>query len=109
LSAPDARLFDEGGRQIATHFAGPTWRSTDGSQVKGKVVAQESPDSDAIPWLLLTAIEHSGAGIMSNVDSIQRIDTKGGTAPVTGCDAQHQGEKTRVGYTADYVFYSAVR
>ena len=109
LSAPDAKLFDDTGKEIATHFAGPTWQSTDGSQVKGKVVAQSVPDSDSIPWLLLTAVDHSGKGIMSDVVTIQRLDTKGGKAPAIGCDAQHEGEKRRVNYTADYYFYSAAQ
>ena len=39
LKAPDARLLDEHGQVIGTHFAGPTWRLTDGSEIKGKVIA----------------------------------------------------------------------
>jgi hypothetical protein len=36
LKAPDADLFDEGGRRIGRHFAGPTWEaSDDGSKVIG--------------------------------------------------------------------------
>ncbi|MGA2961296.1 MAG: DUF3455 domain-containing protein [Candidatus Korobacteraceae bacterium] len=109
LSAPDAKLFDDTGKEIATHFAGPTWQSTDGSQVRGKVLAQSVPDSASIPWLLLNAVDHSGTGVMSNVVTIQRLDTKGGKAPAIGCDAQHAGEKRRVNYTADYYFYSAAK
>lgn len=109
LSAPDAKLFDDTGKEVATHSAGPTWQSTDGSQVKGKVVAQSVPDPDSIPWLLLTAVDHSGMGIMSDVFSIQRLATKGGKAPAIGCDAQHEGEKRRINYTADYYFYSAAK
>lgn len=40
LRAPDAKLFDESGQQVGTHFAGPTWRWSDGSQVTGKAGAQ---------------------------------------------------------------------
>jgi hypothetical protein len=109
LSAPDAKLFDDAGKEIATHFAGPTWQSTDGSQVKGKVVAQSVPDSDSIAWLLLTVVDHNGMGIMSDVVTIQRLDTQGGKAPAIGCDAQHEEEKRRVNYTADYYFYSAAK
>ena len=36
LKAPDARLLDERGQVIGTHFAGPTWRLNDGSEVKGQ-------------------------------------------------------------------------
>lgn len=109
LSAPDAKLIDDNGAPVAKHFAGPTWQSTDGSQVKGKVVSQTAPDPDSIPWLLLTAIDHSGTGIMSDVTTIRRLNTKGGKAPTTGCDAQHQGEKWRVSYTADYYFYAPAK
>ncbi len=109
LSAPDANLVDDNGEAIAKHFAGPTWQSTDGSQVKGKVVSQAAPDPDSIPWLLLTATDHTGTGIMSDVRTIRRLNTKGGKAPTTGCDAQHQGEKSRVSYTADYYFYALAK
>ena len=107
LSAPDARLTDDAGKEVAKHFAGPTWQSTDGSQVKGKVVSQTSPDPESIQWLLLTAVEHSGTGVMSGVRTIQRLNTKGGKASVTGCDAQQQGKTLRINYTADYNFYAS--
>jgi len=109
LSAPEATLVDQAGTEVAKHFAGPTWQAIDGSQVKGKVAAQVAPDPDSIPWLLLTAVDHSGAGVLSDVVAIQRINTKGGKAPANGCDAQHQGEKMRVPYTADYYFYTSVK
>ena len=35
FSAPDATLFNAAGRQIGTHFAGPTWQMEDGSKVVG--------------------------------------------------------------------------
>jgi len=107
LKAPDAELSDEGGKVIGHHFAGPAWQLNDKSQVTGKVVARfDSPDSGAIPWLLLSAVDHSGTGPMSNVSYIQRLNTKGGKAPATGCDAAHSGAETRVAYSADYFFYS---
>jgi hypothetical protein len=109
LSGPEATLTDDTGKVIAKHFAGPTWQSTDGSQVKGKVVSQTAPDPDSIAWLLLVAVDHSGDGVMSDVRNIQRLNTKGGKAPAAGCDAQHQGDKTRAHYTADYYFYGAAK
>ena len=55
LKAPDARLLDEHGQVIGTHFAGPTWRLADGSEVKGKAIAnQPSPDPSSVPWLLVS-------------------------------------------------------
>ena len=109
FSAPEATLTDDAGKAVAKHFAGPTWQSTDGSLVKGKVVSQASPDPESVPWLLLTAVDHSGAGLMSDVQTIQRLNTKGGKASATGCDLQHQGEKSRVNYTADYNFYAPAK
>jgi len=106
LKAPDAQLFDESGKAIGHHFAGPTWQLNDTSAVTGKVAARfDPPDKDAIPWLLLTAVDHSGSGLMNNVTHIQRLNTKGGKAPAAGCDGSHVGDETRVPYTADYFFY----
>jgi hypothetical protein len=106
LARPDAKLFDESGKQVGTHFAGPTWESVDGSRVVGKAAANATPDPDSIPWLLVKAVDHKGEGWMKGVTSIQRLSTKGGKAPATGCDAQHKGQETRSHYTAVYVFYS---
>ena len=106
LTAPDANLFDDAGRRVGRHFAGPTWQSSDGSRVVGKAVANATVDAHSIPWLLVSAIDHSGQGAMAGVSSIQRVHTHGGKAPATGCDAGHKGEETRVAYTADYYFYS---
>jgi len=106
LKAPDAQLFDENGKAVGRHFAGPSWQLNGTSTVVGKVAARfDSPDKDAIPWLLLTAADHSGNGLLSNVTHIQRLNTKGGKAPAAGCDASHAGSETRVPYTADYFFY----
>jgi hypothetical protein len=106
FSRPDARLFDESGKQIGSHFAGPTWEYSDGSRVTGKAISNATPDPQSISWLLLEAKGHEGSGLLSSVTSIQRIETKGGTAPVAVCDAQHKGQETRSHYTAIYRFYS---
>jgi Protein of unknown function (DUF3455) len=106
LSRPDAKLFDETGKQVGAHFAGPTWQWSDGSRVTGKPIANATPDPESIPWLLLTATGHIGDGVMKNVSSIQRLQTKGGKAPADGCGASHKGEQARVAYTADYYFYA---
>lgn len=107
LSAPEAILTDDGGKEIATHFVGPTWQAMDGSQVQGKALAQALPDPESIPWLLITAIEHKGNGVMNPIAYIQRLHTKGGKAPTGGCDASDTDKKVRIPYTADYYFYSA--
>jgi hypothetical protein len=60
---------------------------------------------DWIPWLLLTAIDHQGDGAFRNISSIQRLQTKGGKPPASGCDAAHKGQESRSHYTAVYYFY----
>ena len=106
LKAPDAQLFDKDGKPFGKHFAGPSWEASDGSRVVGKAVANvPSPEPDSIPWLLVNIVSHEGSGVLSRATTIQRLNTKGGKAPATGCDAAHAGQELRVPYSADYLFY----
>jgi hypothetical protein len=106
FQAPEAKLTDEHGRVLGKHYAGPTWESIDGSTVVGEVKAHEDgPDPRAIPWLLLQAKSTSGNGVFSHVRSIQRLQTTGGKAPSTACDASNANQMARVPYTAQYYFY----
>ena len=106
LKGPNANLFNAQGQHIAKHYAGPTWEANDHSAVVGKVVASAaSPDQKSIPWLLLSAVNHSGSGVMTGILSIQRLNTNGGAAPASGCDTAHAGAEIRASYTADYRFY----
>ncbi|MGH9712230.1 MAG: DUF3455 domain-containing protein [Candidatus Acidiferrales bacterium] len=108
LKAPDAQLFDKSGKPFGKHFAGPSWEANDGSRVTGKAIANEpSPDPDSIPWLLVSVVSHTGDGILARATSIQRLNTKGGKAPASGCDASHSGQELRVAYTADYLFFAS--
>jgi len=108
LTAPEADLFEPNTKSLGKHYAGPTWESLDGSKVVGKLVAKaDAPVPGAIPWLLLEATSNLGAGIFSQVKSVQRVDTSGGLAPEEGCDAAHAGAVARVGYAAKYYFYVA--
>lgn len=108
LKGPDALLFDASGKLVAKHYAGPTWKANDGSSVRGKVLANApAPRPNAVPWLLLSAADHEGNGIMSKVENIQRLHTAGGKAPAVGCDSAHIGNDISVHYQADYYFYSA--
>jgi hypothetical protein len=107
LKAPDAQLFDKDGKAFGKHFAGPSWEASDGSRVVGKAVANApSPDADSIPWLLVNIVGHDGSGVLSPATTIQRINTKGGKAPASGCDSVHAGQEIRVPYSADYLFYA---
>ena len=104
LKAPEAQLFDKDGKTFGKHFAGPSWEARDGSRVVGKAAANvASPDADSIPWLLVKVVSHAGDGVLTRVTSIQRINTKGGKAPASGCDA---GQEVRVAYSADYLFFA---
>ena len=110
LWAPRAVLTDDAGNVIIEHYAGPTWRANDGSTVVGaRVGSAPAPGGAAIPWLLLKAVSTtagpSGGTTLTQTTYIQRINTTGGLAPTTGCDATHAGAFAPVRYTADYYFY----
>lgn len=106
LKAPEASLLDERGVPIGRHYEGPTWELNDGSKVVGLAQASlTAPGGDAIPWLLLTAVRNGGAGALTPMHTIQRVETVGGKAPASGCDAATQDAEVRVGYEATYYFY----
>lgn len=107
LKAPEASLADDAGKPLAKHYGGPTWEATDGSKVAGSLKAKvDSPDSAAIPWLLIESKSNEGQGALANIAWIQRVQTVGGKAPATGCDKAHIGAESRVDYRATYYFYS---
>lgn len=108
FKAPEAILLDSAGKQVGRHYAGPTWEANDGSTVVGEVAGKDDgPDAAAIPWLLLSAKTVTGKGVFSQTQSIQRLYTTAGKAPVTACDAALRGTEERVPYTATYYFYVA--
>ena len=111
VHAPEAELRDQQGALIGWHYAGPTWKDNDGSEVKGKAVGQvDSPDSDSIPWLLVTITGHSGNGVLSRVTMVQRIHTKGGLPPpAADCNTSKQNFEAKSRYTADYYFYAPAK
>jgi len=100
---PIAALF-MAGKTVGRHYAGPNWEMSDGSAVRGKVIAQapgEGPND--IPLLKLEATPWRSAGQFSNVTTIQRINTRGGVVNTASCDSA--GAFLSVPYTADYAFY----
>jgi len=107
LKAPDARLMDRSGKVIGSHFAGPTWKLKDGSEVTGKAAAHaDSPEPDSVAWLLVNVVSHSGSGLLTPVNMIQRVHTHGGKPPAQGCDQAHPNAETKSSYTAEYYFYA---
>lgn len=106
FQGPEAALFDARGRQIGNHGKGPTWALLDGSSVVGQLISKKpAPEKGSIPWLLLTITSNVGSGALSGAAYIRRIDTKGGSEPVAGCDASHIGEIARMRYSATYQFF----
>jgi len=105
--APEADLFDAGGKKIGRHYAGPHWEANDGSKIVGAVKERaDAPAAAAILWLLLTAKSVGPAGSFSKVTSVQRVNTVGGVAPKTGCSQAAVGTPARINYTADYYFFT---
>lgn len=110
LVAPDATLVDDKGKQLMTHVAGPTWQAKDGSKVVAARVDGVTVSPSAIPWLLLrvtSATSGTDGDRLARTTFIQRVNTTGGLAPATGCDAAHVGDARNVPYTSDYYFYRA--
>jgi hypothetical protein len=106
--APEADLFDQGGRRIGRHYGGPHWESTDGSKILGTPKERaDAPAADSIPWLLIASKSVGPEGAFSKVTSIQRVSTVGGVAPTTNCSQAAVGTQARSAYTADYYFFSA--
>ena len=106
FKAPEAVLFADsaGHGEVAIHYGGPTWESNSGSKVVGAVL-ERAPVPGTIPWLLLRATSEEGPGIFEGITYIQRLNTAGGAAPTTNCDAEHVGQEAHVPYTAEYCFY----
>ena len=107
--APHANLYDDHGKLIITHFAGPTWQAKDGSTVVGRAEASVTVDATAIPWVRLAAAS-TAAGPdgdrLVHTTYIQRIATTGGLAPPAAeCTAATAGTVAAVPYTADYYFW----
>ena len=90
------------GTSIGRHYAGPNWDHVDGSGVKGRVVGSTpGATSNDIAWLKIEAVEHRGSGILSDVTTVQRINTKGG---VVQGSCESVSNYRSVPYSADYVF-----
>jgi hypothetical protein len=108
LQGPDAKLLDADGHTLGTHFAGPTWKLNDGSQVQGTVVAsQQATQAGGVPWLLLRAKPGSATGQLADVAYIRRTETEGGLPDTAACQTSADAGKTvRVPYLAKYTFYA---
>lgn len=98
---PVASLF-EAGKTVGRHYAGPTWEHADGSAVVAKAAGRASGASAKdIPLLKLEVTDRRGAGVLKDVSTVQRLDTKGG---VLEGSCNKAGELMSVPYSAEYVF-----
>jgi Protein of unknown function (DUF3455) len=101
-------------------FGSATWQSSfDSSRVWAQVLHSNTipagsdpscPNTGAIACLLLQSIGSlqgpTGGKVMTKVTFIQRLNTKGGSAPADGClTSADVGKQTLVPYTADYYFF----
>ncbi|HEX9110432.1 MAG TPA: DUF3455 domain-containing protein [Terriglobales bacterium] len=99
-------------------FGNATWQSSaDSSKVWAKPLASiaagsdaSCPNSGAIGCLLLQSIGSQqgpdGGKFLTKTTFIQRLNTKGGSAPADGCSALSDvGKQALVPYTADYYFF----
>ena len=112
LKEPIADLYTDStynnpvGKHYFTNGKNPTWESTDGSKVIGAKLAQvNSPDGNGIPWLLLKVTVTTGTGILTPATFVQRVNTKGGKAPVVA-NKSLKGQTAKIPYRAEYLFYS---
>ena len=101
FNAPQATLTVDG-KVVGHHGAGPSWELDDGSSIVGKAVGN-APGANAndVPWLKLDVVSHNGSGKLSDVTTVQRINTVGGVLK-DSCDRQGAGRG--MPYSADYVF-----
>jgi hypothetical protein len=121
LSTPQAALFSDDAEQLTTHFFSinpeepnvvrVTWQdSRDTSTIWARLLKAVPVNPDAIAWLKLDVVGKrvgpTGGDTLFGTTFVQRLNTEGGLAPVTGCDnPQDIGRKAFIPYTADYFFY----
>ncbi len=101
---PRAVLASREGR--IQHGAGPFWEAEDGSRVVGTVVSRTDAGPGNIPELELAAQSTGGPGVLADVETILRVNTKGGVAPEGPCDPETE-PVAEVRYKATYLFFSA--
>jgi hypothetical protein len=98
---PIATLLADG-KTTGRHYAGPNWELSDGSAVVGKLAASAPGTApDDIAWLKLDVASHRGSGTLTDVTTVQRINTKGGKLEGP-CETA--GIYRSAPYSADYVF-----
>ena len=134
LFTPEAILFGEDGGQVISHNFSPnpnpkdpnidpkvvangairaTWQYRDTSTIWAKVHQPNGAVTvapTAIAWLTLDVVGAqngpTGGDKLTGTTFVQRLNTRGGLAPSTGCSSLTDlGNTAFVPYTADYFFY----
>jgi hypothetical protein len=107
-ATPDAKLYDENGKEVGKHVKGPMWVMSDGGSVTAQLppVKVVSVERTAVPWLELAAKAGTATGSLKDVTVIQRIKTSGGVPPAGELREASVGKEFRVPYTAEYLFYA---
>ena len=101
FNSPQATLTVDD-KVVGYHKGGPSWELDDGSSIVGKAAGNApGKNADDIPWLKLEVVSHNGNGKLSDVTTVQRINTVGGVLK-DSCDRQGAGRG--MPYAADYVF-----
>jgi hypothetical protein len=90
----------ENGMTVGRHYTGPSWELADGSVIVAKAVGR-APGAGPhdIPLLKLEVAAHRGAGRLSEITTIQRVNTGGGVAEGA---CEKAGSLLSVPYSADY-------
>jgi hypothetical protein len=92
-----------GDRTVGRHYSGPTWELADGSAVMAKVTGRAPAETVRdIPLLRLEVTTQRGAGELSGISTIQRLNTRGGVAQGP---CERAGAFLSVPYSADYAFF----
>lgn len=105
---PKAELKDRAGKTVGAYYGPPaTWQSLDGSKVTATQLAVAPAGAGNIPLQLVKANAAMGDGAMTGVSHIQRVATRGGTAPAMPCNAGAAGQRQVVQYQADYIFWKS--
>jgi Protein of unknown function (DUF3455) len=101
FNSPQATLTVDG-KVVGHHNAGPTWELDDGSSIVGKAAGNApGKNADDIPWLKLEVVSRNGNGKLTDITTVQRINTVGGVLK-DSCDRPGAGRG--MPYAADYVF-----
>ena len=105
--APDATLYD-GSHEVARMTSPNQMEAlSDTTSVSGFVRAAQSAGPSDLPWMRASALANGDSGLFAGVTSYQRVNTRGGAAPTTGCSADNVGEEARIAFDADFYFYRA--